>query len=137
MPPVFSDAWARAWGEAINQSEAYREAAATWEGPIAAVANEPDGRGDLAVYLDVWHGECRAARSATEMDLAEAAYLLEACPSDWRQLFEGRVAPVMALLTGKLRVSRGPLAGLLPYAPAAKELMRLAAGVETEFPEGW
>lgn len=91
----------------------------------------------MAVYLDVWHGQCRAARSATEADLAGAEFILEAGPTVWRALFEGRLAPMMGLLTGKVRVSRGELAKLLPFSNAAKELIRLASGVETEFPDCW
>ena len=137
MPIAFSDAWARAWGDAINGSVAYREAAATWEGSIAAVATGPDDDPGSAVFLEVWHGECRIARTATLDDLAGATYLLEAPRGAWRELFEGRLGPVMALMTGKVRVSRGDLAALLPYGAAAKELIRLATEVEGEFPPDW
>jgi putative sterol carrier protein len=139
MPLAFSDAWARAWGDAINGSPVYRQSAATWEGSIAAVAAaDSDGAAPrLAVFLGVWQGECRAARAATPMDLAEAAYVLEATPGAWRDLFEGRIAPLTALMTAKVRLTRGELARLLPYQTAAKELIRLATEVKTEYPPGW
>ncbi|MFN0179497.1 MAG: SCP2 sterol-binding domain-containing protein [Gemmatimonadales bacterium] len=135
MAIAFSDDWARAWGTTLAASPEYRQVAVTWEGSVAAVAgDEPNAP---AVFLDLWHGDCRTARAATEADLASATYLLQAAPSAWRDLFEGRLAPVMALLTGRIQIMRGELATLLPYTAAAKELLRLAGTVPTEFPTGW
>ena len=64
---VFSAAWADEWARLLNQSAAYRAAAAAWEGSIALVmtqssAAEAERR---AVFADLWHGECRTARVAT------------------------------------------------------------------------
>ena len=38
---------------------------------------------------------------------------------------------------GKLKLAKGSLFALLPYAKAAKELVASAIEVETTFPEGW
>ena len=38
---------------------------------------------------------------------------------------------------GKLKLSKGSLFALLPYAKAAKELVQSAINVDTRFPEGW
>lgn len=137
MSQVFSDDWARAWGTALSESSEYRAAASTWEGSIAAVATAESGLQLAAAYLDVWHGDCREARAASAGDIESATYLLDATPAAWRDLFEGRLAPVMGLMTGRIRVARGELAKLLPYAGAAKELIRLAGTVPTTYPEGW
>lgn len=136
MITAFSNEWAEAWGAALNGSAVYRDAAAKWEGSIAVVATSAEGR-IAAVFLDVWHGACRAARSATEADLADAAYILEADPSGWRAVLSGGLSPMMALLSGRVKLARGELARLLPFATAAKELVGLAAAVPTEFPVGW
>ena len=136
MALAFSRAWAEAWCAALNQSETYRTVAATWEGAITLVVREIDG-GEQAVYLDLHHGECRAARVATAADRASAAYALEAEPPVWHELLEGRGSPVMALMTGRLKLTKGALAELVPYAGAAKELLTLAAQVETTFPPEW
>lgn len=136
MAIAFSDDWARAWGRALNDSPEYRAAAMSWEGSIAAIATA-ERNPSLGVYLDVWHGDCRVARVATPDDVAGASYLLEGTPTAWRELFEGRLAPVLALVTGKIQLQRGELARLLPFSAAAKELIRLAGTLETEFPPGW
>jgi putative sterol carrier protein len=137
MAVAFSDPWAKAWGAALNQSQNYRTTAAGWEGPLAAVVITEDGSPAAAVYLDVWHGECRAARAASAEDIATADFVLEAAPAAWRDLLGGKVAPVMALLTGRVRLARGDLARLLPYSAAAKELIAVGSTIDTEFPAGW
>ncbi len=137
MAMAFSDQWAEAWGAALNGSTVYREAAATWEGAIAVVVADTSGPPGPAVFLDVWHGECRAARTATAADLAEAAFVLEAAPGAWKQVLASQISPVMALLTGQIRLARGDLTRLLPYTAAAKELVHLAGVIDTEFPPHW
>lgn len=138
MPLAFSNEWAAAWGAALNDSPEYRAAAAAWEGSVAASVTDPGAPAPrAAVYLDLWHGECRAARTASPGDLADATYLLEAAPAAWRELLGSGASPLMALMTGRLQLTRGELATLLPYAGAARELVRLATAVSTEFPPDW
>ncbi len=136
MPLAFSPSWAEAWCAALNQSETYQTTAATWEGDVALVVRDSGGA-EQAVYLDLHHGQCRAARVATDHDRSNVAFALEAEPPVWRELLEGRGSPVMALMTGRLKLTRGELAALVPYAGAAKELLTLAAQVETTFPPDW
>ena len=134
---AFSGPWAEAWGDALNHSPSYRTAAATWEGTLVAAAVDADGTLMAAIYLDVWHGDCRQARAATAADLEAADFSLAAAPPAWRDLFEGRIAPVMALLTGRIQLTKGELTRLLPYGAAAKELMTIASTLETSYPAGW
>lgn len=137
IPEVFTQGWAEAWCTALNASAAYREAAATWEGAVALVmtadaeAGVPDQR---AVFLDVARGTCGGARVADDADLAAARYVIEATPSAWQSMLSGAVAPLMALMTGRLRLSRGNFAALLPYANAARELVATAGEVPCRFP---
>lgn len=136
---VFTSAWADAWRDTLNANAAYRRAAAAWEGAVALVMH-PDGTLGIpatrAVFLDLWHGECRAARVAHDGDLATAPYVIEARAAVWRDLLTARSSPILALMTGKLSLTRGSIAALLPYATAANELVATAALVETVFPAG-
>jgi putative sterol carrier protein len=138
MALAFSDEWARAWGAALNASELYRSVAADWEGSIVAIAKDGEnGASSVAVYLDPWHGHCREARQAAPTDLEGADFVIEATPRAWRELLDGRIAPLMALMTGRIRLARGDFGKLLPHAGSAKELVALAGSVPTEFPQGW
>ncbi len=136
-PEVFTQEWAEAWCAALNESKAYREAAASWEGAVALImtadaeAGIPDQR---AVYLDVAGGACGGARLAGEAELAAARYVIEATPGAWESMLSGALAPLMALMTGRLRLTRGNFAALLPYANAARELGATAPDVPCRFP---
>ncbi len=132
-PVAFTAPWAQAWREVLNASEIYRSAAAAWEGAVALVMHAEDDVPARAVYLDLWHGECRAAGAAGPEDLERARFVFEAPVGTWRELMEGRTSPMTALLAGGLRLTRGSLLELLPFASAAKELMAVASKVPVAF----
>ena len=132
---LFSDDWARACAAGINANEEYRKAAATWEGAVLLVMTPEAGLETRAAYFDLWHGDCRAGRAAEPDDVADAAYVIEATAAAWRQVLEGRVAPLLAIMTGRLVLTKGSLASLVPYLHAARELVISAMSVETRFPD--
>lgn len=135
---VFTEVWAEAWAVHLAGSEAYRVAAAAWEGSVLLVMNAPGPEpARRAVFLDLWHGACRAARVATPEDEAAADYILAGSAGEWKRLFSGATPAITSILTGKLRLQRGSLARLVPYARAAQALLTSAAGMPTAYPEGW
>lgn len=132
---VFTAEWAGRWCRALNASAAYRAAGARWEGDVALVMSAEPGSAVRAVYLDLHHGECRSARVASEADLASASYVMEAGSATWQELLGGRTPPLMALLSGRLRLTRGSLAALVPFAGAAAELVGTAVAMNSRFPD--
>ena len=60
-----SEEWAGALKDAINASDAYRAAASDWEGDFYFIADMKD-KSTRAIYLDLWHGECRGASLVTD-----------------------------------------------------------------------
>ena len=127
--------WWAAFAGAINASEAYREAAADWEDPIAfEVIAEPD-KGVVEPWfglLDLWHGEARAWGVATREQADAAPYAIRAPYSRWKDVIHGELDPVKGMMQGKLKV-RGDLPTIIRYTRAAQELVRLAASVPTRF----
>jgi putative sterol carrier protein len=137
MPMFASQAWFEAFQVQINTSDLYRESAADWEGDIALrIAAEPDRNvpADLWGYLDLWHGACRAARAIQPGEADTAAYTLSAPYSRWKDVVQGELDPIKAMMQGKLRV-RGDLPTMVRYVKAANELVRLTGSVDTEFPD--
>ncbi len=137
---IFTDAWAQQWNDSINDNEDYKKAASKWEGAIAmqmmpdADMGIPDER---VVIADLWHGDCRSARAASAADLEDAPYVIRATPPAWKSVLSGKTDPIVGLMGGKLKLAKGSLFALLPFAKAAKELVQSAMNVETEFPDGW
>ena len=135
---VFTEEWARACCERLNEREKYRQAGATWEWPVVLVMTPDPVLGlheERAVHLDLRQGTCRDARAATAQDREDAPYVLEAGPGAWREIMAGRVDPVAALMQGKLRLGRGSLFVLARYTEAAREMVAAAGEVEAVFPD--
>ena len=101
----------------------------------------PDGDmgipSERIVIADLWHGDCKGAAAATADQLDDAPYHIKATPTNWKSVLAGKTDPIVGLMGGKLKLSKGSLFKLLPYAKAAKELVASAIAVETEFPDGW
>jgi putative sterol carrier protein len=137
MPRFPSEPWIREFVDRINASEAYREAAATWEGEVAFVIEAEPDKGvpeDVWALLDLWHGECRGG-GVTDPERGEGApYLIRAPYSRWKEVLRGELDPVKGMMQGKLRL-RGDLQTIVRYVRAANELVRLTREVDTEFPD--
>ena len=136
---AFSEAWSREWCQVLNNRPAYQQAAATWEGGVALVMTRdgsPEGE-SRSVYLDLWHGACRGAWVARPADLEAAHYILSGTSQAWRGVLSGKVAPLTAVMTGKIRLTKGSMGALVPYVSAARELITAAMAMEVSFPDGW
>jgi putative sterol carrier protein len=137
---IFTDEWAAEWHEQINANEDYRTAAARWEGAICLVMSADEDMGipeDRAVVADLWHGDSRGAKVAGPAERDEAPYVIRASPEVWQRVLEGDVDPIVGLMGGKLKLAKGKLFSLVPYAKAAKELVVSAGRVDTSYPDGW
>ncbi len=137
---IFTQGWADEWCAKINTNDAYRKAAARWEGAIALVMSAQAEMGipeQRAVVADLWHGDCRTASVADAGALEDAPYVIQATPATWKRVLDGSTDPIVGLMGGKLKLEKGGLFALLPYAQAAKQLVVSAREVDTTFPEGW
>ena len=137
---IFTDAWAREWAQKINDNESYRKAATKWEGALALVMTPDPDMGiteERTVVADLWHGDCRGGKAASGGELDDIPFLISATPSVWKLVLAGKTDPIVGLMGGKLKLARGSLFSLIPYAKAAKELVVSAGRVATSFPAGW
>jgi len=137
---IFTDAWAREWSDKINLNAEYRKAAARWEGAIGLVMTvdpEMGISGERIVVADLWHGSSRGAKALSTTETDEPSYLIKGTPAVWKNVLNGDTDPIVGLMSGKLKLARGGLFALLPYARAAKELVVSARAVDTSYPAGW
>jgi putative sterol carrier protein len=137
VPTFPTDEWFQAFIVEINASDEYRVAAADWEGDVTfLVEAEPDigVPQDVWGYLDLWHGACRGGGVVDAERGADAAYLLSAPYTRWKDIVLGDLDPIKGMMQGKLKV-RGDLPTIVRYVRAANELVRLTGEVETTFPD--
>ena len=123
---LFTEPWAQAWAQELNDSPAYRSAASDWHGSICFKLKDRDPSRQKSIFLDLEEGQCRAARTATEEDLENARFVLTARKRVWKRLVEGRSDPLVVLMTGLVRFERGKLTDFVGHGKAAQELMRAA-----------
>jgi putative sterol carrier protein len=139
MYELFGSEWTQAFGEKIRASEAYKEAAKTWEWPLFLMLQADPSLGipeDRLVYLDLWHGECRQARVGTRDDLERTPYIISADAYTWKQVLTRKLEPIYGIMRGKLKLVKGSMGTLAGYVLAAKELVMATTQFETRFPEG-
>ena len=127
-----SDEWANALKDAINASDAYRAAAADWEGDFYFIANMKD-KSTRAVYLDLWHGECRGASMVSDMAAQSPEFEVSGKVDSWKKVIDKKVDPIQALITRQLKL-KGNMAKVLRSVKAAQELVNCATQVPTEWP---
>ena len=137
---IFTDDWARLWRDSINANQEDKKADSKGEGAIALVMTPDADMGipqERIVIADLWHGDCRSAKAADAGELEDTPYLIKAEPAAWKSVLAGKTDPIVGLMGGKLKLAKGSLFALLPYAKAAKELVRSAIDVDTSYPDGW
>ncbi len=136
MPLFPSKEWVDLYVESINASSAYGKAAATWEGDVSYVFEAEPEHGlseDVWVWLDLWHGQCRAHRyDIAPAEGERARFVIRAPYSRWKQVIMKELDPVKGMMQGKLRL-KGSLPAIIRHVRAAQELVNLAAGVPSEF----
>ncbi|MEM6455372.1 MAG: SCP2 sterol-binding domain-containing protein [Acidobacteriota bacterium] len=135
---AFSPPWAAALADALRANEDYRRHAQTWEGTLAfvlAADAEATGRG---VVLDLWHGDCRDARSVEAPDGGAALdvdYVIRGNAAAWERVLTGSLEPIFGLMSGKLKLVRGKLTGLTPYIKASKAIVQSAVDIGSQLPD--
>lgn len=125
---IFTDRWARAWAEEINRSEACRRAAGDWESPIVLTMRA--GGEESSVYLDLYRGECREARSAGPGDAEAAPYVISATPNVWNRAVDGTLNVTWALVKGEIKVLKGARKELAAHADAWREMIAASRRIE-------
>ena len=135
MPEFPGEEWLNEFVERINSSQAYKEAAATWEGDVCFIFEaEPDKglKEDMYGWLDLWHGECREGKLVSKEEGEKAAFVISAPYSRWKEVINKELDPVKGMMQGKLKL-RGDLPTIVRYVKASNELVNLATTVPTEF----
>ena len=130
-----SDEWAKALRDELNRSSTYAEVAQTWEGAINFVIEDvldSDGK-PIALWVDLWHGQCRDAKQVDPSAPIEAPYTIQAPLAKWKKVIGKQIDPIQAMVNDQLRV-KGNMVQLLKYTKAAQELVECATRVPTDFP---
>ena len=131
--PFASVAWVSALREAINTSANYRESAKNWEGDFWLVIEPEHAEAERTlIYLDLWHGECRAAQLAQSEAEHTPEFRISGTPRNWQRIVSKEIDPIRALMTHSLKL-KGNLAKVMRNVRSAQDLVLCAASIPTEF----
>ena len=130
-----TDEWVKAVQEELNASEAYKKAAAKWEGDFYFVVEEGPGfPEDTYLYLDLWHGDARDAYLASDPAAKSTAFELRAPLDVWKGVLNKQIDPIRGIMGRQLKL-KGNMMKVMKAPKAATELVECAARVETVWPE--
>lgn len=130
--------WTNALRVTLNNDRAYREAGKPWTfGSVAMIVRSDPGYGleqDAGIILDVHRGECRGARFVEgDDDPQDAEFVIVGTYARWRDVIEGRLDPIKAMMEGKLKLARGHLPTIIRFVEPSRLVVASASKVPTRF----
>jgi len=129
-----SDDWVKAAQEELNNSESYREAAANWEGDILFLITAlPGEKKEKALYMDLWHGNCRDAYAVDDLSEVQSEFSITAPFPVWKKVLQRDLDPIRGLVSRQLKL-KGNMMKVMKAPRAAVELVNSCAQVDTEWP---
>jgi putative sterol carrier protein len=129
--------WCVAYRDAINANPGYRAAGREWTfGPVAMVVTAEPAIGiaeDMALWLDVHQGECRACRLTTREEADKAGFVIVASYARWKEVIRGQLDPTKGMMQNRLKLTKGHMPTMVKFVLASKELVASTGRVPTSF----
>jgi putative sterol carrier protein len=135
--PAFSDEWAKAFKEEVNQSDAYKQASKGWQWTVGLVVeaepdkNFPESKG---IVMDLYEGEARDVTIGSADAAAGCDFVISAPYSRWKQVATKELDATRGMLQGKLKL-KGDLPTIVRYTKASQELTEATTRVPVEWPD--
>ena len=134
MAAVFpSEEWLKGLEAKLNSDERYADIAEKWEGDLFFFI-EPEGslKERLTFYLDLWHGKCRKVEYQPSPEShPDPAFTLTATYNNITAILSGKLNPMTAMMTSKLKV-KGGMGYMMRNVPTVLDFVRVAQEVTTD-----
>ncbi len=128
-----SEEWIKELEARLNASASYAQAAANWEGDnIFVILPDAEHEGTSYFYIDLQHGKASGARELKSPDEQKALFKMSAPFGVWRKVIEGRLDPIQAMFSGKVKVI-GSMAAIQRTPKATYELTKITGQIDTDF----
>ncbi|GAB4469000.1 MAG: SCP2 sterol-binding domain-containing protein [Anaerolineales bacterium] len=119
--------------EKLNSDDQYARIAQQWEWDLLFVIEGDELlKEPVSVYMDLWHGTCREVRIITDTEETKATFTLSAPYKHYVALLSGKLDPMQAMLTRKLRV-QGNMAIMMRNVPTVLDFVRCCREVTDNF----
>ena len=131
-----SPEWAAEFKKQVQQSPAYKQAAATWTfGPVALLTRADPAIGlaeDVGMWLDIERGNCSDVRVVPKAEAEKAPFCITGEYARWKSVLRKELDPIKAMMQKKLEL-KGQMTTIVKYVNASKELVECATRVPTAF----
>jgi len=128
MASVFpSEAWLNELNDILNSDTKYADIASEWEGDLLFVI-QPSGnlKEPITFYIDLWHGKCRKIDyNPVPESYPNPAFKLTASYTDITEVLTGKLNPITAMMTSKLKV-KGNMGYMMRNVPMVLDFVRVA-----------
>jgi putative sterol carrier protein len=133
MSAIFPSAeWLQAFKDKLNSDQKYAQVAKNWEGDMYFIIEPDENLGEqMVMYLDLWHGECRAVEMVDDIAKYNPAFTLKAAYGNFARVLTGKLDPMQAMLTRKLDV-KGNMAVMMRNVPTVLDFVRCAREITHE-----
>jgi len=84
------------------------------------------------MYVDLYHGKCRACEMVTDPSKYKPAFTLSASYAIWKQIATKKLDSTKALITKQSKLT-GDMAKIMRYTKAANELTNCTMTIQTEW----
>lgn len=128
-----SEEWLKELETRLNASEPYAKAAAAWVGDcIFVIQPDADYTETSYGYINLQNGKASGAKMLKSLDEQKALFIMSAPRGTWRKVMEGRLDPLQAMFSGKIKVV-GSMAQIQRQPKATYELTKVAQQIETDW----
>ena len=86
------------------------------------------------MYVDLWHGVCRAAEMVTDFGKYKPEFVLQGPYPIWKRVSTKQLDSTQAIITKQFKLT-GNMAKIMRYTKAANELTNTTSKVQTEWEE--
>ncbi len=125
--------WFEKLKEKLNSDPQYAKIAHNWEWDLLfAIEADEVLKDPLYVYMDLWHGSCREVKIVEDTNETKATFTLSAPYSNYVSLLSGKLDPMQAMLTRKLRV-QGNMAIMMRNVPTVLDFVRCCREITEGF----
>jgi putative sterol carrier protein len=128
-----SKEWLNELKDSLNADKTFEKTAAKWEGSLVmhVQADELLDK-ETIMWIDPYHGKVRDAKIINSLDEEKSEFVLGAQYSTWKDILNGKMDSMKAMMKGKIKV-QGKLTTLLKQTKASNALIKVQQNMDTIF----
>jgi len=134
---AFSNEWAKAFKDEVNNSTVYKTAGKGWKWTVGLVveaepANHfPEAKG---IVMDLFDGEARDIKVGSASDAQKCDFVITAPYTRWKEVATNQLDATKGMLQGKLKL-KGDLPTIVRYTKASQEMTLCTTRIPVEWPD--